>query len=638
MVADLQAAQQARLRDLGDVLVEDDEPCVSCPRCAGPMRVRKTFRHRGVTLAHGRFRVRETERVCAAGCTQKAGGAAQPRPLVRRASGPARLLLPRSTIGYDVMAHIGVERFVHFRQREDIRRDLLARCGIQISAGEVSSLARKFCVYLKALHMSRAKPLRAALAADGGWPMHIDATGEDGRGTLLVIYAGWRHWVLGSWKIPTENAQAILPRMRETAQLFGPPCAVMRDLGRAVIDAARTYIASLAKPIPNLGCHMHFVRDVGKDLLHESYDALRGLFRRFGIVAHVRTLVRDLGRRLGGDLDEARGQMEAWLSSGAHPYCLPPGQVGLAMVRAVGQWTLDWVDDGNDEGFPFDRPWLDLYQRCLIACRATEAFLTRQDGDRPARRALRQLFDILVTVRSQLPFGRHATVMVRRAKLLDDLRGALRLTLKPDGRNAPLPSVLSARQAARELQDIKAAVKRLASSLRRQRPDRGPAADRRAAIDLVLAHLGRHGPSLFGHLIRLPRSVGGGLRIVERTNVLLEHFFHILKRGERHRSGRKNLARDFEHLPPEAALASNLLCQDYLDIVCSGSLVGLPAAFARLDVGHRDRCLAARLPRAAGTPDAATSSMSTTDRRFVRTEPLTARVYAAAASRALLLD
>jgi hypothetical protein len=81
--------------------------------------------------------------------------------------------------------------------------------------------------------------------------MDIDASGEDGRGTLLVIYAGWRHWALGSWKISTENAQAILPRIREIAQLFGTPCAVMRDLGRAVSDAARAYIASLDKPIPN---------------------------------------------------------------------------------------------------------------------------------------------------------------------------------------------------------------------------------------------------------------------------------------------------------------------------------------------------------------------------------------------------
>ncbi|MDI7268404.1 MAG: hypothetical protein QME96_10450 [Myxococcota bacterium] len=132
--------------------------------------------------------------------------------------------------------------------------------------------------------------------------------------------------------------------------------------------------------------------------------------------------------------------------------------------------------------------------------------------------------------------------------------------------------------------------------------------------------------------------MGGGLRVVERTNVLLENFFHAIKRGERHRSSRKNLAHDFEQLPPEAALAFNLLCQDYLDVVCGGSLLGLPDAFARLDAGHRDRSLPARLPAAGDATDAVTSSMNTTDRRFVRTEVFTTRLYAAAASRALLLE
>jgi ABC-type Fe3+ transport system permease subunit len=69
--------------------------------------------------------------------------------------------------------------------------------------------------------------------------MHLDATGEDGRGTLLVVYAGWRRWVLGAWKIPTERADAILPRLRAVVGCFGDPCAVMRDLGRAVTEAAR---------------------------------------------------------------------------------------------------------------------------------------------------------------------------------------------------------------------------------------------------------------------------------------------------------------------------------------------------------------------------------------------------------------
>lgn len=634
----MQGQQQERLRSIGDVLVHVNAPGQVCPKCKTAMHVRKTVEHRGATLLHGPFRARETEYICPRGCTERNTDGRARRPVVRRPAEIASLLLPRSTTGYDVMVHVGVQRFVHFRQREAIRESLATRWGVKVSSGQVSVLARKFCVYLRALHCDRAKPLRKALEADGGWPMHLDATGEDGQGTLLVIYAGWRHWVLGSWKIPTENADAILPRMLETAQLFGPPCAVMRDLGRAVIGASTDYIDSLNRPIPNLGCHMHFVRDIGKDLLREPHDTLHALFRRFGIVGGLRAHVRELGRRLSGELDDARGEVLTWLNGDEHSYQLPEGRAGFAVVRALTQWTLDWTADGNDVGFPFDRPWLDLYRRCLKVCRVTETLLARQDLDSHVYRALWHLFSIVVTVRSQVPFGRHATVLAKRAKLLDELRSALRLELKADGRNTPRPRLLSSKAAARELQDIEAALKRLTRSLLKRRPNRGPAQDARVAIDVILAHIDRHGSSLFGHQIRVPRGLGGGIRIVERTNVLLESFFHAFKRGERRRSGRKNLGQDLEHLPPDALLAFNLRCQDYLDIVCDGSVDGLPAAFARLDAGHRDKSLPARVGAGNETREAVTSSMTTIDRRMIRTDAMNSRVDAAARSRSQLLS
>jgi hypothetical protein len=589
--------------------------------------------HNGITLAHGTFRVHETEEVCAKGCTR--GG----RIVARRSPEVAEILLPRSVVGYDVVAHVGVQRFLLHHQREEICASLKAK-GIEISTGEVSELGKKFCVYLKALHLAHAKALRKVLDSDGGWPMHVDTTGEDGQGTLLVIYAGWRRWVLGSWKIPTENAKALLPRLTETGRAFGPPCAVMHDLGRAVIEASTDYIDTLDEPIPNLGCHMHFVRDVGKDLLRASHDALHALFRRFEVVADLRALTRELGRKLGSDLTAARSQVASWLEGEEYPYLLPPGEGGLAAVRALAQWTLDYPADGLDEGFPFDRPWYDLYARCLKACRAAEAFLSRPHHDSNAYRALDRLFEIVVTVRSEVPFGSQAAILCRRARLLDELRDALRLKLKPGSRNMEAPQVLSPNEAATQLRDIEAALDKLTKSLRARRPDRGPAQDLRQAIDLVLDHLDRHGASLSGHLIKLPRALGGGARAVERTNVILESFFHVLKHGERRRSGHKNLAQDLEHLPPEAPLALNLRHRDYLDIVCGGSLDGLAAAFAKLDAGHRDQSLPARTRAgaiASATTETVSSSMTTTDRKLVRTEAMRNRVHALAGSRSVRL-
>ena len=179
---------------------------------------------------------------------------------------------------------------------------------------------------------------------------------------------------------------------------------------------------------------------------------------------------------------------------------------------------------------------------------------------------------------------------------------------------------------AKKLNDVPSALKRLTASLRRERPQRGPAKDRRQAIDLILSHVDRHGPHLWGHVITLPQSVAGGVRLVARTNNDLESVFHSLKHGERRRSGRKTLTQDLEVLPPAAALATNLLHPDYVHLMC-GSLEHLAEAFAGLDVSHRSCSIAAGTPSNSMTVESA--SLSTIDKRLVRRPVFEDRVLAA---------
>src|SRR5207245_1041030 len=112
----------------------------------------------------------------------------------------------------------------------------------------------------------------------------------------------------------------------------------------------------------------------------------------------------------------------------------------------------------------------------------------------------------------------------------------------PDPSGAPRPQGFAAQEAPRARAGQRHA--------RGHRPDpgtpgsswpRGRAKDTREAIDLILEHLDRHGPYLWGHALRLPRRVGGGIRLVARTNNGLESLFHTIKHGERRRSGRKIL-------------------------------------------------------------------------------------------------
>lgn len=604
--------------------------------------MRKTLRRTGRTIEHGTFRVRETVFECPSGC-QKFVGDKTPEPgthqtavFSQRSSRLAQLLLPRRTIGYDVMVHVGLERWVDNHQRPEIRDSLRAK-GINLSDGEISTLGRDFLVYLEALHQARAPQLRKALAQDGGWPMNIDATGENGRGTILVVYSVWRRWVLDSCKIPTERADAILPRLRKTVELFGTPCAIMRDLGRAVIEAARDLVGAHPKRnIPILGCHYHFLRDVGKDLLADAHDQLRELFRKFRISAQVRALVRDLGRQLNTDIEAARVDLRRWLGEEAAEREIPAGQTGLEMVRALAQWTLDYKDDGTNEGFPFDVPELDRWRRCKMALRAIDAFLRSPSSDAHVRKALARLHRILQPIRNEIVFQPPVTVIKDRVRLFAELRDALRLQGKTAESDLPAQAGSADPKTIEELQDIKRSIEELVRSLRERRPQRGPAQQVRQAIDIIIEHIERHGSSLHGHLIALPDAAGGGIRLVNRTNLPLEGFFHDFKHRERLRSGRKSLAHDLEVLPGAAMLASNLRHSDYVSILC-GTLTELPKAFAKLDAVDRRVCLPVRLhaSRAVST-DVISSSLSTVDRNLVRSDALQEWIRGAARSRAPL--
>jgi hypothetical protein len=327
-------------------------------------------------------------------------------------------------------------------------------------------------------------------------------------------------------------------------------------------------------------------------------------------------------------MDNAREAVRDWLKRPTVEKRLPEGATGIALLRAYAQWTLDYAADGDDQGFPFDLPYLDFYVRCLNVSWAVDAFLRDPPSETKVKRALDRLQRIFRPLHCDVPpFDQTAKALNERSKLFTELRTALRLVVKPDrqsGRTDSEPGV-------QELLDIRKAVEDLVASLRQRRPERGPAKDTRQAIDIILTHLDYHGKFLWGHTIPIPEQFGGGIRLVDRTNNIEESLFHTLKHGERRRSGRKSLTQDLEKLPPGAILALNLTRPDYVKIVC-GNLDRLPQLFAGLDAPNRNCSLAAATLRRKESCDFESASLSHTDRRLIRAKEMEQHILAAATS------
>jgi hypothetical protein len=275
----------------------------------------------------------------------------------------------------------------------------------------------------------------------------------------------------------------------------------------------------------------------------------------------------------------------------------------------------------------------------LTTRRAADAFLRGTPDDHAVLTALSRFCRALDPVAADRNAARVAATLRRRAALVDELRDILRIVpSSAEKEHAHSPGqVLTADEAAAELRDIEADLDQWRKGLLERRPARGPAQDLRQAIDEIIAHLDRHGDSLWGHAITLPAAAGGGVRLVDRTNQLMENGFRDFKHGERRRSGRKILSQDLECLPAEALLVDNLRHPDYVQILC-GSLDQLPQAFAALDRRRQDALheratpITPRKPNPEATTE--TASLPAADRKAVRTKTMDERVNKAARSRA----
>jgi hypothetical protein len=463
-----------------------------------------------------------------------------------------RTVRPHQRFGYDLIVFVGLARYLKRKQREEICDELFRKRAIKLSAGTVSNLCDRFLLYLEALHLIRSPYLKAAMQKHG-YPLHIDATSEYGKGGLFVCVDGFRNWVLCAGKIESESEENLKPFVEKTIALFGDPIGVVRDLG----TPGKNAVAFLVQHgIPDFVCHYHFLGAIGTKLFDSPYALLRNLLRQ----SLVRTDLRQLLKEMKQYREKKAGCIREDL---------------LALVY--------WVIEGEgkkDAMYPFSLPHLEFFQRCQAAMQRADIWVPTPRSQ-AERRALRHLEGLMRRLEKDKRLQEAVGGLEKGWQSFTLARNSLRLTDAelPRGDNRYQQIEIPALQAKR-LKEIEKQVELYLKELRKIVGDESLTKPT-TPHGIILKYFTKYRDQIFGHPVIIDDN-GTVIAVVQRTNNVDEHFFGNEKQRLRRRVGRAHLGRDLEDQPAQATLAANLRHPDYVGILC-GSLEHLHNAFANLD-------------------------------------------------------
>ena len=476
-----------------------------------------------------------------------------------------RLVASGARFGYDVMVHIGYAMFKKYRTVGEIILELSDR-KIKISPSEVRLQSRRFVLYLAQAHAECQKELKGLLKQQGGYILHLDGTCDGASSHLVSAMDGMSELVLMNVKVHSESAENIAPMLKKIKSTYGPPLAVVSDMGKAFLTAVKLVFDGL----PHYICHFHFLRDTGKDLLENDYDCIRKVLRNHGICAFLRRRSRELKAMIGKDLNSVDSTIKD-LEKGVLPKACLEG-LPTSLAYALIEWTLAGKQQGDGYGFPFDLPLINFYDRLKTLSQALE--LMRQDHriETGAKKSLiLKLIKDLKQVVEHKALQASVDAIHEKKIIFDQLRLALRIYqpgdvrgLNDEGNNVSMPA-------------IEKDVTTFCEKLKKHSdftPD-GP-------YDNMLVQIKKYWKMLFAGPIKVKRPQGVIDVCPNRTNNILERLFRSLNRDHRRQTGMNSMRRRLDSMLGDTPLVKNLESKDYQKILLDGSPT-LEERFSRID-------------------------------------------------------
>jgi hypothetical protein len=481
--------------------------------------------------------------------------------------------------GYDIEVEIGFMRYMKHMQVGEIAGEY-KDAGIKISKATVSRYSHQFLDHLEKLHVLRLSDLAESMAENGGYCMHFDSTCEKGTGSLFHVVSGWDKWIIGAWRQSTENTQEMLPHVMYLIDTLGLPLGIMKDLskqGQLVVEEIRNMYPDAKIRI--FACHFHLVKDVGNDILSDCHNRLKGCIS--DTKATLGRYIRETREKTADDAEVISETLESWLSN-SDSLVIPMGSDAIAIIRHLIQWVLDSGQDGDNNRFPFELPYLLFYDRVARMAGITAKLLGNAEVD--TRSSIYSLLKRLNKTTTALMKNKTASDAAESLRSKNELFLRLRSSLQLEAKIKIETTCQTVKERIENIKKTKVKFEGFIDELIEMRSSGKVDCNKEKAVDIILTHVNKYNDELWGHDIQLYDQDGNTfMRIVDRTNNVCEQYFGKVKSDEHRASGRKNLGLNLIERPASASLVQNLSNEHYVKIVCGGSLNNLPHLFAQID-------------------------------------------------------
>jgi hypothetical protein len=463
-----------------------------------------------------------------------------------------------------VSVHIGLSRFLHHKQKSEIQHELKIEYGIKISDSGITHLSDNFLIYCRCVHELASTKIKEVQDKRGGYILHIDATVEEDSDMVFVGMNSVNGWILHSRKIKSESHEEIIPALEEIKNRYGEPLAIKRDMGKGMALA----VSEVFSNKPDKICHFHFSRDIGKDILSEQYD----LIRKFLIVNKIKTNLRRLADDLITEINSGGYDVNITFDSIVKCKLLELKNNKPVYVYAIVLWILQYSKDGDGLGFPFDLPYVSLYERCCTARKIVERLILLLAELKTVYKPLVQLKKILMDTDNQEVKLVHEN-MDYGIKLFTRLRKILRI----DSESVPLSSVLETdkdEMVFKMEQELEAFKNELYKNLLN---DKSQVREKKIIFD----HLERYKDKLFLTNFRVDPNDPSKDIIMERTNNIEEQQFRKVKRNQRRIHGNRDVGHDLNFYGSYLPIVWNLNHDEYIKNVY-GSMENIPVVFSQV--------------------------------------------------------